>query len=58
MRQLLAAALLLGMAGTALELLLIGHYESVTQWAPTVAIPRGWGTSCSLAPHLDPSDGA
>ena len=40
-RQLLAGALLLGMAGTALELLLIGHYEGVAQWAPTILLAIG-----------------
>ena len=40
-RQLLAGTLLLGMAGTALELLLIGHYEGVAQWAPTILLAVG-----------------
>ena len=40
-RQLLAGTLLLGMAGTALELLLIGHYEGVAQWTPTILLAAG-----------------
>ena len=43
-RRVLAGALLFGMVGTCVELLLIGHYESVSQYAPTVLIPIGLTT--------------
>jgi hypothetical protein len=41
-RRLLAVALLLGMVGTAAELLLIGHYEAATQYAPLVLLAIGF----------------
>ena len=40
-RRVLAGALLFGMAGTGVELVLIGHFDSVSQYAPTVLIVIG-----------------
>ena len=41
-RRLLAVALVLGIVGTATELLLIGHYEAATQYAPLVLLAIGF----------------
>jgi hypothetical protein len=38
LRAILRGLLGLGLAGTAAELLLIGHYETATQWAPLAVI--------------------
>jgi hypothetical protein len=40
-RRLLLATLVVGMIGTASELLLIGHYESAAQYAPLVLLGIG-----------------
>jgi hypothetical protein len=40
-RRLLAVSLVVGMVGTGVELLLIGHYESAAQYAPLVMIGAG-----------------
>jgi hypothetical protein len=40
-RRFLAATLILGMIGTGSELLLIGHFESASQYAPLVLIGAG-----------------
>lgn len=41
MRRWLLALLLLGLAGTALELVLLGHYEGGLQWLPLVVLGLG-----------------
>ena len=40
-RRLLLVVLLIGMIGTAAELLLLGHTEDVEQWVPLVALALG-----------------
>ena len=40
-RRLLLVVLLVGMVGTAAELLLLGHTEDVKQWVPLVALALG-----------------
>lgn len=41
LRVFLVATLALGMVGTGLELLLLGHVESVQQWIPAVLLAAG-----------------
>jgi hypothetical protein len=42
-RRWLLWALLIGLAGTEVELLLLAHYEDATQWAPLVLIAAAIG---------------
>jgi hypothetical protein len=52
-RAMLLWTLLASTAGTLLELLLIGHDEMITQWAPLVLLGLGLAASVSalIAPH-------
>lgn len=42
LRTILLATLLLGMAGTAAELVLLGHFEDWEQWIPLVLLGAGF----------------
>jgi hypothetical protein len=56
-RRMLAGILVLGMSGTLIELLLLGHDEDRIQWIPLVALGAGLIVVCWHAATASPLSG-
>lgn len=49
LRQMILALVFLGIVGLLLELLLLEHFDSITQWIPLVSLGLGFATSVAVA---------
>jgi hypothetical protein len=48
LRQMLLALVLVGIAGLIVELLLLGHYDSLTQWIPLAMLGAGLASTIAV----------
>ena len=49
LRQMILALVFLGIVGLLIELLLLEHFDSITQWIPLVSLGLGLATSVAVA---------